>query len=79
MDLFEFADIWTRMDTYALTRCVEISFMSIGSGEITFYAEELRTNMRKSLIVTCQMFDRLAEPCKFLENILKNMIDEISV
>lgn len=68
------------MSTYAHIHCVNISFKSvIGSEEIIFYAEEARTNKGKTLIVTGQMFDRVAEPYKFLKNMVKNLIDEVSV
>lgn len=80
MDLFEFAEIWTLMSTYAHIHCVDISFKSvIGSENIIFYAEEARTNKSKTLIVTCQTFDRVEEPYKLLKNMLKNLIDEVSV
>lgn len=79
MNLWEFADILTRMRTYALTRCVDILFECIDYGEITFYAENARTNMRKTLIVTHQTFYCVKLPCKYLENRLKNMIDEASI
>ena len=77
MNLFAFADIWTRVCTYALTRCVEISFRSIGSGEIIFYAEGLKTNMSKTFTVSAKTLDQLEHPAKVLEVELMSIIDKV--